>query len=314
MRSLYPEIHPFNTFKLKVSEVHELYIEQVGNSNGQPTLFLHGGPGAGLTARHRQLFDPEYYRIILFDQRGAGQSTPHASLEQNTLPHLIADIEKIREHLKIDKWQVFGGSWGSTLGLAYSQAHPERVTSLVLRGIFLCRPEEIRWFYQEGCHWLFPDLWEKYLKPIPENERTDLVTAYYKRLTSDDLSIRLQSARAWSSWEGSTIKLIPNKNAIEHFGADHIALSLARTECHYFINNCFFSKEDQLLADIDKIRHIPTVIIHGRYDVVCPVKNAWDLHKAFPEAQLKIIADAGHAFDEPGILDALIEATDRFRV
>jgi proline iminopeptidase len=309
---LFPEIEPFNSFRFKVSDLHELYVEEAGNPNGVPVLFLHGGPGTGIQAKHRRYFDPQFYRIILFDQRGSGKSTPHASLEENTTWHLIEDIEKIREHLQIDKWLVFGGSWGSTLSLAYAETHPDKVNGLILRGIFLCRPEEIKWFYQEGCHLIFPDLWENYLKPIPANERNNLVEAYYKRLTSNDATIRVEAAKAWSTWEGSTIKLIPNKEAINYFAEDHLALSVARIECHYFMNNCFL-EDNQLLRDVYRIKHIPTWIIHGRYDVVCPVKNAWDLHKAFPEAKLQIIPDAGHAFDEPGILEALINATEEFK-
>ncbi len=310
---LFPEIEPYNSFRLKVSEIHELYIEEVGNPNGQPALFLHGGPGAGITPKHRQLFDPKHYRIILFDQRGAGRSTPHACLQENTTWDLVADIEKIREYLKIENWLIFGGSWGSTLALAYAETHPEKVSHLILRGIFLCRKEEIDWFYQSGCDKIFPDLWEEYLAPIAASKRNALVPAYYKQLTSENIEVALKAAKAWSTWEGATIKLIPNTAAIEHFGSDHVALSLAKIECHYFMNNAFLS-DNQLLNDIYKIRHIPTVIIHGRYDVVCPIKNAWDLHKAFPEAVLKIIPDAGHAFDEVGILQALTEATESFKI
>lgn len=313
MQTLFPETQPYNTFRLKVSDIHELYIEEVGNPNGKPVLFLHGGPGAGLSTKHRRFFDPKYYRIILFDQRGAGKSTPHASLEQNTVWDLTEDIEKIRKHLGINQWLVFGGSWGSTLALVYAETFPSSVLGLILRGIFLCRSEEIKWFYQEGCHQIFPDFWEEYLKPIPEAERHDLVKAYYERLTSADENIRLESAKAWSKWEGSTIKLIPNPEVIDEFESAHMALSIARIECHYFINNCFFREENQILNNINRIKHIPTQLIHGRYDVVCPVKNAWDLKKAFPEAELEIIAGAGHAADEDGIIDALIRTTEKFK-
>ncbi|MDX1920385.1 MAG: prolyl aminopeptidase [Candidatus Caenarcaniphilales bacterium] len=314
MNKLYPPIQPFNTFRFKVSEIHELYVEEIGNLQGQPVVFLHGGPGGGLAEKHRQYFNPEKYRVILFDQRGAGKSTPHACLEENTTWDLVSDIEKIREHLNIEKWLVFGGSWGSTLALAYAETHPERVSGLILRGIFLCRKSEIDWFYQEGCSWIYPDLWEKYIAPVPEDKRGKMVEAYYELLTSDDEHTRLAAARAWSTWEGATIKLIPDLNLIENFDDPGMALSLARIECHYFINNCFLRSDNQLLEDIYKIRHIPTIIVHGRYDVVCPTKNAWDLHKAFPEAKLHIIQDAGHAVDEPGIINALIEATDGFRI
>jgi proline iminopeptidase len=314
MYSLFPDVEPYNSFKMPVSPVHTLHVEEVGNPKGQPVIFLHGGPGAGLSKRHRRFFDPAHYRIILFDQRGAGQSTPHANLEDNTTWHLIEDIEKIRKHLGIDKWMVFGGSWGSTLALAYSQTHPDVCTHLVLRGIFLCRKEEIVWFYQSGADKIYPDLWEDYVKPIPVEERGDMVTAFYKRLTSADEGVRRGAAKAWSSWEGSTLKLIPDRTAKAAFEDDHMSLSLARIECHYFMNNAFFKTENGLIENVARVRHIPAVIIHGRYDVVCPVKNAWDLHRAWPEAELQIIQDAGHAADEPGITSALIAATERFKV
>ena len=253
------------------------------------------------------------YRVVLFDQRGAGKSTPHASLEENTTWDLVADIEKLREHLGIEKWQVFGGSWGSTLALAYAETHPDRVTELVLRGIFLCRPKEIKWFYQEGTSWLFADVWEEYLKVIPENERHDMVSAYYRRLTGDDEEEKVAAARAWSIWEGSTSKLFFDPASIERFADPEFALAFARIECHYFMNNCFFPTENFLIENVGKIRHIPGVIVQGRYDVVCPMTSAWDLHRAWPEAHLHITPDAGHSVLEPGNLSALIEATDRFR-
>lgn len=313
MRSFFPEIEPYRTFRLPVSPVHELYVEEVGNPDGEPVVFLHGGPGGGIGPKNRQLFDPQHYRIILFDQRGAGQSTPHACLEANTTWDLVADIETIRRELNIEQWLVFGGSWGSTLGLAYAQTHPEAVSGLILRGIFLCRPEEIRWFYQEGCSWIYPDVWEKFLKPVPVEERDDMVNAYYRLLTHPDEAIRLDAARAWSGWEGSALKLIPNEEVISLFEEAHKALAMARIECHYFVNNSFFDGPNHLLEKVDRIRHIPSWIVHGRYDVVCPVRSAWDLHKALPESELKIIPDAGHAYDEPGILDALISATEAFK-
>jgi proline iminopeptidase len=309
LRTLFPEIEPYRTFQFPVTDGHMLYVEEAGNPNGQPVLFLHGGPGGGISANHRRLFDPAHYRIILFDQRGAGKSMPHASLENNTTWHLVADIEQLREHLNIEQWVVFGGSWGSTLSLAYSETHPHSVSALILRGIFLCRPEEIRWFYQEGTSWIYPERWEEYLQPVPPAQRDDMVQTYYKLLTSPDEATRLEAAKAWSKWEGATCKLIPNEEVIDHFEEAHHALAMARIECHYFIHNCWL-EENQLLRDVPKIRHIPTWIIHGRYDVVCPAKNAWDLHHAFPEANLQIIADAGHAYDEPGILNALLEATE----
>jgi len=310
---LYPPIEAFNAFRFPVSDLHTLYVEQAGNPNGIPVVFLHGGPGGGISPRHRQLFDPAFYHIVLFDQRGAGQSTPHADLTDNTTWHLIADLEKLRTHLNIKQWLVFGGSWGSTLALAYAKTHPNVVSGLILRGIFLCRPEEIQWFYQEGTSNLFPEEWEKYLAPIPVEERHDLVKAYYQQLTSNDLTIRLRAAKAWSRWEGACMKLIPDNSVIARIEADDAALSMARMECHYFINNIFLPPRQTLLDDLSMIQHIPTWIIHGRYDVVCPVKNALDLHAKLPQATLQIIADAGHSFDEPGILSALVAATDTFK-
>ena len=312
MKTLYPAIEPFDTGRLKVSPVHELYYEQCGNANGKPVVFLHGGPGGGISPDYRRYFDPQVYRIVLFDQRGSGKSTPHASIEENTTWHLVADIERLREHLKIERWQVFGGSWGSTLALAYSEKHPDRVTELVLRGIFLCRPKEIQWFYQEGASAIFADVWEEYLKVIPENERADMVRAYYRRLTSDDPAVRLEAARAWSIWEGSTSKLFFDYSSIEKFGDPEFALAFARIECHYFMNNSFFDTDNYLIENVQPIRKIPAAIVQGRYDVVCPMTSAWDLHRAWPEAELKMIQDAGHSISEPGIIDALVDATDRF--
>jgi proline iminopeptidase len=312
MKTLFPVIEPYRTFYFPVSDIHELYVEEAGNPDGIPVVFLHGGPGGGISPNHRRLFNPKAYRIILFDQRGSGLSKPHASLKENTTWDLVSDLEELRKHLNIEKWLVFGGSWGSTLALAYAETHPESVSGLILRGIFLCRPEEIRWFYQEGCHWLFPDRWEEYLKPVPEAERHNMVQAYYRLLTSENEEIRINAAKAWSKWEGSTCKLIPDEDVISFFEDAQKALAMARIECHYFVNNAFF-EENQLLNNIQKIRHIPTWIIHGRYDAICPVKNAWDLHQAFPEAKLQIIPNAGHAYDEPGILTALIEATEAFQ-
>lgn len=310
---LFPEIEPHSKFWFRVSDVHELYVEECGNPDGQPVVFLHGGPGAGFSAFHRRLFDPAHYRIILFDQRGAGQSKPHADLRGNTTWDLVEDIEKLRKHLGVKQWMVFGGSWGSTLALAYAQTHPRSVSHLVLRGIFLCRKEEIEWFYQNGADKIFPDLWQDYLKPIAENERGDLVAAFYKRLTSPDENVRLAAAKAWSGWEGGTVHLIPDEQTKAKFTGDMMAVALARIECHFFTNGCWFTSDDQLLRNVDAIRHIPAVIIHGRYDVVCPVKNAFDLHRVWPEATLKIVADAGHAVDEPGILRELLAAVEKFK-
>jgi len=314
MKTLYDPIEPYQQGMLKVSEIHDLYYEQCGNPNGQPLVFLHGGPGAGLTTDYRRFFDPQAYRIVLFDQRGAGQSTPHACLEENTTWHLVSDIERLREHLGIEKWMVFGGSWGSTLALAYAQTHPECVSSLVLRGIFLCRPKEIDWFYQEGANAIFPDVWEQYENVVPESERGNMLEAYHRRLTSEDESVRLEAARAWSTWEGSALKLIPDQNLIDDFSKPHLALSLARIEAHYFMNNAFFETGNYLLENVGKIRHIPAVIVQGRYDVVCPIMSAWALHRAWPEAELIIVGNAGHSALELGITSALVNATDRFRI
>ncbi|HEY0081961.1 MAG TPA: prolyl aminopeptidase [Pyrinomonadaceae bacterium] len=313
MRDLYPAIEPYDQGTLAVSPVHTLYYEQSGNPEGTPVVFLHGGPGGGTVPDYRRFFDPAAYRIVLFDQRGSGKSTPHANLEENTTWHLVADIERIREHLGIDSWVVFGGSWGSTLALAYAQTHPERARALVLRGIFLCRPKEIRWFYQEGASAVYPDAWEHYVKVIPDAERADLLGAFHRRLTSDDEVVRLEAARAWSIWEGSTSKLYPDENLIAHFGDPQFALAFARIECHYFMNNAFFDTDNYLIENVGKIRHIPAVIVQGRYDVVCPLMSAWELHQAWPEADLKIIPDAGHSALEPGTRSALVEATDRFK-
>ncbi len=313
MKTLYNPIEPYDRGHLAVSKIHTLYYEQSGNPKGKPVVFLHGGPGGGLIPDYRRYFDPESYRVVLFDQRGSGQSTPHANLEDNTTWHLVSDIERLREHLGIENWQVFGGSWGSTLALAYAQTHPDRVRELVLRGIFLCRPKEIRWFYQEGASAIYPDVWEQYVNVIPVEERGDMLTAYYRRLTSDDEAVRLEAARAWSIWEGSTSKLFPDPDLINKFGEAQQALSLARIECHYFMNNAFFETDNYLIENVDKIRQIPAVIVQGRYDVVCPMMSAWELHRAWPEAELRIIKDAGHSAGEPGIVDALVDATDRFR-
>jgi proline iminopeptidase len=313
LRTLYPPLEPYRTGRLRVSALHELYFEESGNPKGKPVLFVHGGPGGGTEPKHRRFFDPQAYRIVLVDQRGCGQSTPHAELEENTTWHLVADLEQLREHLGIQKWQVFGGSWGSTLALAYAQKHPERVTELVLRGIFLLRKQEIDWFYQRGCSAMFPDAWESYLAPIPEEERGDLLHAYHRRLTGPDPKVRQEAARAWSVWEGSTSCLLPNADLIARTAGDEFSLAFARIECHYFVNRGFMRTDAQLLEDAHKIRHIPGVIVQGRYDVVCPAESAWALHRAWPEAELRIIADAGHSANEPGITSALVEATDRFR-
>ncbi|WP_205746267.1 prolyl aminopeptidase [Dyella amyloliquefaciens] len=313
LRTLYPEIEPYDSGMLKVSDLHTLYYEQSGNPNGKPVVFLHGGPGGGTNPKCRRFFDPAVYRIVLFDQRGCGKSTPHAELKDNTTWHLVNDIERIRTHLGIDRWQVFGGSWGSTLALAYAQTHPEQVTELVLRGIFMLRRWELEWFYQKGCDALYPDAWEPYLKAIPEVERGDLMSAYYRRLTSSDPQVRVNAARAWSVWEGATSYLWQDTSHIESSGEDEFALAFARIECHYFVHGGFFEHDDQLLRNVERIRKIPAVIVQGRYDVVCPMRSAWDLHRAWPEADLRVVQDAGHSAFEPGNISELVQATDRFR-
>lgn len=309
MDALYPEIEPHTHGRLAVGDGHELYWEECGNPRGIPLVFLHGGPGSGCEPWHRRFYDPERYRIVLLDQRGCGRSTPHASVEANTTPHLVADLERLRGYLRIQRWVVFGGSWGSTLGLAYAQQHPERVLGLVLRGVFLCRPRDIQWFYQSGADRLFPEAWADYAAAIPEAEQDDMIGAYYQRLTDPDPSVREAAARAWSGWEGRTSCLVPNPDVIAHFDEIEVAISLARLECHYFIHDSFL-ETNQLLRDAPRLRDIPGYIVHGRYDVVCPVNQAVALHQAWPQARLEIVPDAGHSAAEPGILGALVAATD----
>lgn len=313
LRTLYPAVKPYRTGRLRVSDVHEIYFEECGNPQGKPAVFVHGGPGAGCDARARGFFDPEAFRIVLFDQRGCGRSRPHASLEDNTTWSLVADMEKLREHLEVERWLVFGGSWGSTLALAYAQSHPQRVSELVLRGIFLLSKFELRWFYQEGASALFPDRWEHYIGAIPPAERSDLIAAFYKRLTSEDRATRVAAARAWSVWEAATSYLIVNEDNVNKWNEEDFAVAVARIECHYFVNRGFFEREDQLLRGVDRIRHIPTVIVQGRYDVVCPMQTAWALHKAWPEAEFRVVANAGHSAFESGTTHELVSATDRFR-
>jgi proline iminopeptidase len=311
-RSLYPPIEPFATGYLRVSALHEIYYEQCGNPSGRPVVFLHGGPGGGGDETPRRFFDPARYRIVLLDQRGCGRSRPHAELRENTTWDLVADIEAVRELLGIERWMVFGGSWGSTLALVYAEKHPERVTSLVLRGIFLLRPDEIAWFYQRGASEIFPDAWERYRDFIPDAERGDLLRAYHRRLTGTDTALAMEAARIWSVWEGSTSHLRASAVTIDRFGTDRFAWAFARIEAHYFVNNAFLETPDQILRDVSRIRHLPGVIVQGRYDIVCPMRSAWDLHLAWPEAQLRVVADAGHSAFEPGIVDELVAATDRF--
>ena len=309
MRTLFPDITPYATHRLAVEAPHQLYVEESGNPEGIPVLFIHGGPGAGCEDYHRRFFDAERFRIILMDQRGAGRSTPLAELASNSTDRLIADIETLREFLGIDQWLLFGGSWGSTLSLVYAQAHPQRVTGMVLRGIFLCRPEDIHWFYQNGASRVFPDYWEDYLAQIPEHERGDMVPAYYKRLTSRNELEQIQAAKAWSIWEGRCATLHPNPDVVEHFGHPHVAIALARIECHYFMNQSFL-EPDQIVRDAHKLANIPAVIVHGRYDMVCPLDNALALSRAWPQAELQIIRDAGHSASEPAIVDALMRAVE----
>jgi len=311
-RTLYPVIEPYRSGMLRVAPEHEIYFEECGNPQGKPVVFVHGGPGAGSDVRARRFFDPDAYRIVLFDQRGCGRSKPHASLVDNTTWHLVADMEALRSHLNIDTWQVFGGSWGSTLALAYSQSHPDRVTEIVLRGIFMLRKWELQWFYQEGASGLFPDRFEHYRSVIPESERHDYITAFYKRLTSANREEMIKAARAWSVWEAATSFLNVNNEMIDRWDTEDFAIAIARIECHYFVNKGFFETDDQLLRNVGRIRDIPCTIVQGRYDVVCPMQSAWDLHKAWPEANLKIVPDAGHSAFEAGIAHELVLATDRY--
>jgi proline iminopeptidase len=308
MLVLYPEIKPFATHHLPVSDLHTLHVEQCGNPAGIPVLFVHGGPGGGTDGNSRRYFDPEHYHIIVFDQRGAGRSTPHAELQHNTTQDLVADMEAIRSFLHIEKWVLFGGSWGSTLSLVYAQTWPERVLGLVLRGIFLCRDKDLQWFYQEGASRLFPDFWQDYWNHIPAQERHDMIGAYHRRLTGSDEIARMAAAKLWSVWEGCCSTLRPNPHVVERFSDPHIALALARIEAHYFVNQAFL-EPDQILRDAGRLAGIPGYIVHGRYDVVCPLDNATALHERWPESELCIVRDAGHSAVEPGITDALIRAT-----
>jgi proline iminopeptidase len=312
-RSLYPELEPYDSGKLRVSELHEIYYEQCGNPRGKPVVFLHGGPGGGIEPRHRRFFDPTAYRIVLFDQRGCGRSTPYASLVDNTTWHLVQDIEALREHLHIDQWQVFGGSWGSTLALAYAQRHRERVTEMVLRGIFTFTPDEMRWFYLDGTRNLFPDAYEAFEQAIPVQERADLVGAYYQRLTGDDPTVRRAAARAWSMWECRVATLRPDEGLVAHCEDASFTLAFARIECHYFVNGGFLPTPTALLDDMPALAGVPAVLVHGRYDVICPPRNAWRLHRAWPGSELRYVDDAGHSANEPGITAALVAATNRFR-
>ena len=311
LRTLYPPIEPYETGMIDVGDGHRLFYERVGTPGGTPAVFLHGGPGAGCSADHRRLFDPARYDLLLFDQRGCGRSTPHAGLDANTTWHLVEDVERLRVMVGAKRWLVFGGSWGSTLALAYAEAYSERVSALILRGIFMATHDEARWYYQFGASQMFPDKWERFLAPIPEGERGDLIAAYYRRLTGDDPQAQLEAAKAWSLWEGETITLLPSADLSSAHGEDHFAIAFARIENHYFHHDCWLEPQ-QLLRDARRLSGIPGTIVHGRYDMPCPARHAWDLHKAWPEADFHLIEGAGHAYNEPGILDQLIRATDRF--
>ncbi len=312
-RSFFPSNTPYATHRLKVSALHEIYVAEYGNPDGKPVVVLHGGPGAGISQAMSRYHDPEAYRMILFDQRGCGRSTPYAELEENTTWHLVADIETIRQHLDIERWQVFGGSWGSTLALAYAETHPERVSEIIVRGIFTLRWREIQWFYQEGASYLLPEAFADYVKPIPEAERSDMVAAYYKRLTGPDKEVQLAAARAWAMWEGASLSLLPDAGRVAAFGQPHYALAFARIECHYFQNRGFLERDDQLIADAGRLKDIDGVIVHGRYDLCTPIETAWLLHRAWPRAAYRVVDDSGHAMTEPGIVRELVSATESFK-
>lgn len=309
MRTFYPRIKPYATHRLAVDSLHTLYVEEVGNPDGIPVVFVHGGPGVGCTENDRRFFDPEKFRIILFDQRGSGRSKPHAELRHNSTPELVADMEKIRTKLKVEQWVLFGGSLGSTLSLIYAQAHPGRVMGMILRGIFLCRQQDIHWFYQDGASHVFPDYWKDFVSQIPLAERHNLLDAYHQRLTGNNEIVRMAAAKAWCTWEGRCASFHPNPDLVEHLGSPHTALSMARIEAHYFLHDAFLD-ENEIIRQVDRLRGIPALIVHGRYDMVCPVDQAFDLCEAWEEVRLEVIRDAGHASSEPGTLSALIEATD----
>lgn len=312
-RILFPPIEPYQTHRLKVSEIHEIHIAEYGNPDGKPVILIHGGPGAGSNSTMPRYHDPAVHRIVSFDQRGSGRSTPHAEIAENTTWDLVADMERIRHHLNIDRWQLLGGSWGSCLALAYAETHPDRVSELILRGIFTLRRREILWFYQVGASYLLPEAFAEFVKPIPEEERDDMIGAYHRRLTGSDKEVQLACARAWSMWEGSALSLLPNSARVAAFGSPNFALAFARIECHYFQNRGFLDSDDQIIARAGLLSDIPGVIVHGRYDLCTPVVNAWDLHQAWPEAELNIVPNSGHAMTEPGIVDALVGATEKFK-
>ncbi len=309
---LYAPIEPYRQSRLKVTGGHEIFFEECGNASGKPVVIIHGGPGGGSNPTMRRFHDPSRYRIVLFDQRGCGRSTPHASIDANTTWDLVEDIERLRQHLGVERWQLFGGSWGATLALAYAETHVSRVSEMILRGIFLLRKAEIDWFYESGCNWLFPEAYADFLKPIPPAERGDLLNAYYRRLTSPDRRIQIEAARAWSIWEGSTLSLLQDAERLKLFSTDNYAIAFARIECHYFVKRGFLEHDAQLLTNAARLRRIPAVIVHGRYDVVTPMKNAYDLHRVWPEADLRVVPDAGHAMTEPGIIHELVAASRKF--
>lgn len=308
MLILYPDIKPFRTRRIKVDSIHTLHVEQSGNPYGIPVLFVHGGPGGRCSKHDRSFFDPDKYHIVLYDQRGSGRSTPHAELANNTTQALLEDMEKIRRELSVERWVLFGGSWGSTLSLLYAQAHPRNVLGLILRGVFLCRKRDLLWFYQDGASHIFPDYWEDFQHPIPENERHDMIAAYYRRLTGSNELAEMGAAKAWSLWEAHCSTLRPCHEVIEDFSDPHKALSLARIEAHYFVNDVFI-EENQIINNAAMLEGIPGIIVHGRYDAVCPLDNAFTLHRAWHESELHIVRDAGHAAREPSIVDALVRAT-----
>ena len=310
---LFPEIEPYEKGYLNVSDLHTIYYEQVGNPKGKPILFLHGGPGAGIDPTCRRYFDPQFYRIILFDQRGCGKSEPHAELEKNTTWDLVDDIEKLREHCNIEKWVVFGGSWGATLSLIYAILYSEKVLGLILRGIWLSRKEEVNWLYQEGTSRFYPEAWEEYLKPIDMKNRNDIVKAYYDIFTGGNNNDQVAAAKAWSIWEASVSKLIPSQDLISSFGDPYNAISIAKLECHYFVNNMFAKSDNYILENINNISNVPTVIINGRYDMVCPIYTAWELHKALPKSKFIVVQDAGHSASEPGTINELVKATEDYK-
>ena len=311
VRTLYPALEPYASGMLDVGDGHSIYYERVGTPGAKPAVFLHGGPGGGCSPDHRRLFDPARYDVMLFDQRGCGRSTPHAALDANTTWHLVADIERLRMLAGAESWLVFGGSWGSTLALAYAQTHADRVSELVLRGIYTCTQPELDWFYQFGVSQMFPDKWERFIALIPQDERGDMLSAYHRRLTGDDAALQVAAARAWSLYEGETITLLPDLRLTQQHDDGHYALAFARIETHYFVHGCWL-EPGQLLRDADRLGGVPGTIVQGRYDMPCPAHYAWQLHKALPQMEFHLIEGAGHAYSEPAILDRLIEATDRY--